>query len=94
MITHLITVVDQCIGFALTAGATAREHTVIGTTCDGRDGTPVVSLDPGLVGADMGEMDADEDQNAVAVGNLDIAAGLTIAEVSRFFRFSGEEIGF
>ncbi|MGJ8621190.1 MAG: SDR family NAD(P)-dependent oxidoreductase [Yoonia sp.] len=58
------------------------------------DGIPVVLVDPGWVRTDMGGMDADEDAAEVAAGILDIAAGLTLADTGKFFRFTGEERDF
>lgn len=58
------------------------------------DGIPVVVVDPGWVRTDIGGIDAEEDPDVVAAGILDIAAGLTLAETGRFFRFSGEERDF
>lgn len=54
MTTYFITGVNRGIGAALAAGATARGHTVIGTTRDGRDGTvPLILDDPASIAAQL-----------------------------------------
>jgi NAD(P)-dependent dehydrogenase (short-subunit alcohol dehydrogenase family) len=57
MTTYLITGVNRGIGAALAAGATARGHTVIGTTRDGQDGTVPLTLDdPARIAAQLADI--------------------------------------
>lgn len=57
MTTYLITGVNRGLGAALAAGATARGHTVIGTTRDGRDGTVPLDLDdPARIAAQLADI--------------------------------------
>ncbi|KIN78781.1 SDR family NAD(P)-dependent oxidoreductase [Sulfitobacter mediterraneus] len=57
MTTYLITGVNRGIGAALMAGATARGHTVIGTTRDGRYGTvPLIFDDPARIAAQLADI--------------------------------------
>lgn len=52
---------------------------------------PVALLDPGWVRTDMGGPQADNDPVAVAVGILEVAERLTLANTGKFFKWSGEE---
>ncbi|MEN8917320.1 MAG: SDR family NAD(P)-dependent oxidoreductase [Octadecabacter sp.] len=57
MTTYLITAVNRGIGAALAAEVTARGHTVIGTTRDGRDGTvPLILDDPTTIAAKLADV--------------------------------------
>jgi NAD(P)-dependent dehydrogenase (short-subunit alcohol dehydrogenase family) len=57
MTTYLITGVNRGLGAALAAGATARGHSVIGTTRDGRDGTVPLTLDdPDRIAAQLADI--------------------------------------
>ncbi|MDA9208160.1 SDR family NAD(P)-dependent oxidoreductase [Octadecabacter sp.] len=57
MTTYPITGVNRGIGAALAAGVTARGHTVIGTTRDGRDGTVSLTLDdPAQIAAQLADI--------------------------------------
>ncbi|CRK76091.1 short chain dehydrogenase [Nereida ignava] len=60
MTTYLITGVNRGIGAALAAVATARGHTVLGTTHDGRDGTVPLTLDdPARIAAQLADIPQD-----------------------------------
>ncbi|WP_298259947.1 SDR family NAD(P)-dependent oxidoreductase [uncultured Litoreibacter sp.] len=57
MTTYLITGVNRGIGAALFAEATARGHSVIGTTRDGQDGTvPLILDDPASIAAQLADI--------------------------------------
>ena len=55
------------------------------------DGIPVVLVDPGRVRTDMGGPNATGDPVEVAAGILSLAAGISINDTGKFFRFDGEE---
>lgn len=57
MTDYLITGVNRGIGAALSDGANARGHTVVGTTRDGRDGTVSLNLDdPARIAAQLADI--------------------------------------
>ena len=58
------------------------------------EGIAVALVDPGWVRTDMGGADAQNDPTDVALGVLDIAAHLTMAQTGRFLRWTGEERAF
>ena len=73
MTTYLITGVNRGIGAALAAVATARGHTVLGTTRDGRDGTvPLTLNDPARIAAQL----ADIPQVDVLINNAGVIGSI------------------
>lgn len=73
MTTYLITGVNRGIGAALAAVATARGHTVLGTTRDGRDGTVPLTLDdPARIAAQLADIPQVDvlNNNAGVIGSI------------------------